>query len=170
MSREGRMLSGDDAEPLVVTASLTTGAARVTRGMPDSVRLVDEILAMDHVDWETTLAVGAVEYYSTRNGPYPNHQLRISVRPASRVAALNYMDHDDPDMPNAISFNPNPISLPVNLVFNGTTGAVFPQSAAITVTDARAALREWLTTRRRPICIQWRPYGWPQTSRVGGHP
>ena len=40
---------------LTLTASLTTGVARVTHGMRASVRLIDEILTMDHVDWETTL-------------------------------------------------------------------------------------------------------------------
>lgn len=93
-------------ESMIVTASLTTGVARVTHGIPESLRLVDEILKMDHVKWETTLSVGDAEFHRTKDGPFPNHQLRISVRPSAGLAALNYMDHDDPLMPIANSFNP----------------------------------------------------------------
>jgi hypothetical protein len=35
---------------MIVKASLTTGVARVTHSTPESVRLVDEILTMDHVE------------------------------------------------------------------------------------------------------------------------
>lgn len=143
---------------MIVTASLTTDVARVTRGMPASVLLIDEILTLDHVEWETTLYIGDVEFHSTRHGPYPNHQLRISVRPSAGLAALNYMDHDDPQMPIANSFNPKRPLPDVNLIFNGTTGSVFPRTAAIPLADARQALLEWLETRTRPTCIEWRPY------------
>jgi hypothetical protein len=143
---------------MIVTASLTTGIARVAHGMRESVRLVDEILRMDHVEWETTLFVGDVEFHRTREGPIPNHQLRISVRPSAGFAAINYMDHDDPLMPIGNSFNPKRPLSEVDLIFNGTTGAVFPRAAAIPVADARKALIEWLETRRRPTCIDWRPY------------
>ena len=143
---------------MILTASLTTGIACVTHGMPESVRLVDEILKMDHVEWETTLYVGDVEFHSSKDGPYPNHQLRISVRPSAGLAAINYMDHDDPEMPIANSYNPNRPLPTIDLIFNGTTKAVFPRSAAISIADAREALAEWLETRQRPTCIQWRPY------------
>jgi len=143
---------------MLLTASLTTGVARVTRGLPASTRLIDEILTLDHVDWETTLAVGDVEFRRSKDGPFPNHQLRISVRPSTGFAALNYMDHDDPKMPIANSFNPRRPLSEVDLIFNGTTGAVFPRSAAIPILDARRALVEWLETWKRPTCIEWRPY------------
>ena len=143
---------------MIVTASLTTGVARVTHGMAEAVRLVDEILKTDHVEWETTLSVGDVEFHRTKDGPFPNHQLRISVRPSVGVAALNYMDHDDPQMPIANSFNPKRPLPEVDLVFNGTTGSVFPRTAVIPISDARQALLEWLQTRKRPTCIEWRPY------------
>ena len=143
---------------MLLTASLTTGVARVTRGMLESTRLVDEILKTDHVDWETTLMVGDVEFHRTTAGPFPNHQLRISVRPSAGFAALNYMDHDDERMPIANSFNPKRPLPEVDLIFNGTMGSVFPRSAVISVTDARDALIEWLATRKRPTCIEWRPY------------
>jgi hypothetical protein len=143
---------------MIVTASLTTGVARVTHGEPESVRLIDAILRMDHIDWETTLFVGDVEFHRTKDGPFPNHQLRISVRPSAGLAALNYMDHDDPKMPIANSFNPKRPLPEVDLIFNGTTGAVFPRTAAIPIADARKALIEWLETRKRPTCIDWRPY------------
>jgi len=81
---------------IVVTASLTTGIVRATQSMAESLRLIDEILATDHVDWETTLSIGDEEFHRTKDGPFPNHQLRISVRPSADLAALNYMDHDDP--------------------------------------------------------------------------
>jgi hypothetical protein len=143
---------------VIVTASLTTGIARVTHGITASSQLVDEVLRTDHVEWETTMYVGDVEFHCTKDGPFPNHQLRISVRPSAGYAALNYMDHDDPQIPIANSFNPRR-SLPgVRLIFNGSTGSVFPLSAAIPIADARKALAEWLTTRRRPTCIEWRPY------------
>jgi hypothetical protein len=63
--------------------------------MSASLRLVEEILMTDHVEWETTLSVGDVEFHRTKDGPFPNHQFRISVRPSAGFAALNYMDHDD---------------------------------------------------------------------------
>jgi hypothetical protein len=78
----------EQGERLTVTASLTTGVGRVTHGMREAVSLIEEILTTDHVDWETTLSVGDVEFHSTKQGPYPNHQLRISVRPSAGVAAL----------------------------------------------------------------------------------
>lgn len=143
---------------MLLTASLTTGVARVTSGMPESTELVDEILRSDHVDWETTLIVGDVEFHRSKDGPYPDHQLRISVRPSAGFAALNYMDNNDPVMPIANSFNPKRPLPDVNLIFNGTTGAIFPRTAAIPIEDARAALIEWLETRKRPTCIEWRPY------------
>jgi hypothetical protein len=68
------------------------------------------------------------------------------------------MDHDDPEMPIANSFNPKRPLADVNLVFNGSTGSVFPRTAAIPVGDARRALIEWLETWKRPKCIEWRPY------------
>jgi hypothetical protein len=144
---------------MIVTASLTTDVARVTRGMSASVRLVDELLRMDHVEWESTLYVGDVEFHQTKDaGPFPNHQLRISVRPSAGLAALNYMDHDDPRMPIANSYNPKRPLPDVDLIFNGTTGTVFPRTALIPIADARNALIEWLKTRKRPTCIQWRSY------------
>src|SRR2546430_2677803 len=114
---------------MILTASLTTGVARVTRGMTDSVRLVDEILTLDHVGWETTLYVGDVEFHRTKQGPFPNHQLRISVRPSAGLAALNYMDNADPDLTIANSYNPQRPLPSIDLIFNGATGAVFPRTA-----------------------------------------
>lgn len=145
-------------EHMLLTASLTTGVARVTSGMLESTKLVDEILRSDHVDWETTLIVGDSEFHRSKDGPYPDHQLRISVRPSVGFAALNYMDNNDPVMPIANSFNPKRPLPEVSLIFNGTTGAIFPRTAAISIEDARAALIEWLGTRKRPTCIEWRPY------------
>ncbi|MFI5592938.1 Imm1 family immunity protein [Amycolatopsis sp. NPDC051758] len=127
-------------------------------GMLDSTRLIDEILRTDHVDWETTLIVGDVEFHRSKDGPFPDHQFRISVRPSTGFAALNYMDNNDPKMHIANSFNPKRPLPDVNLIFNGTTGAVFPRTAAILIPAAREALNEWLTTRKRPTCIEWRPY------------
>jgi immunity protein Imm1 of predicted polymorphic toxin system len=144
---------------MIVTASLTTDVARVTRGMSASVRLIDEILTLDHVEWETTLYVGDVEFHQTKDeGPFPNHQLRISVRPSAGLAALNYMDHDDPEMSIANSYNPKRPLPDVDLIFNGSTRAVFPRAALIPIAQARKALIEWLQTRKRPTCIEWRPY------------
>ncbi|TCO64994.1 Imm1 family immunity protein [Actinocrispum wychmicini] len=143
---------------MILTASLSTGVARVTNGMHESVRMIDEILIIEHAEWETTLSVGDTEFRRTKDGPYPNHQLRISVSPSTGLAALNYMDHDDPHMPIANSYNPNRPLPAVDLVFNGSTGAVFPRTAAIPIPAARTALLEWLETRKRPTCIEWRPY------------
>src|SRR5262249_21103877 len=80
----------EQPEGLTLTATLTTGVGRVTHGMQESVSLIDEILTLDHVDWETTLSVGDVEFHSTPHGPYPNHQLRISVRPSAGCGAQLY--------------------------------------------------------------------------------
>jgi len=145
-------------EPLILTASLTTGVARVAHGMSASVRLIDEVLELDHVAWETTLFVGDTEFFRTKEGPFPNHQLRLSVRPTTGLAALNYMDHDDPQMPIANSYNPNRPLPDVDLIFNGAMGAVFPRAAAIPISNARSALNQWLETRKRPTCIEWHPY------------
>jgi hypothetical protein len=148
----------EQLERPILTASLTSGIARVAHGMRASVSLTDEILNMDHIDWETTLYVGDVEFHRTKEGPFPNHQLRISVRPVTGFAAINYMDHDDAQMPIANSYNPTRPLPEVDLVFNGATGSVFPHAAAISITSARHALTEWLETRKRPTCIEWRPY------------
>jgi len=143
---------------VILTASLTTNVARVAHGMHEATVLINEILMTDHMDWETTLFVGDEEFYTTKDGPIPNHQLRISVRPSAGVAALNYMDHDDPQMSVANSFNPRRPLPEVHLIFNGSTGAVFPRTAAIPIADARDALLEWLETWKRPTHIEWRPY------------
>ncbi|WP_158881161.1 Imm1 family immunity protein [Amycolatopsis anabasis] len=143
---------------MIVTAVLTTGSARVTHGMPESVRLIDEILKTDHVHWETILYVGDVEFHSSQDGPIPNHQFRVSVSTTRGFAALNYADHDDPVMPMANSYNPKRPLPEVDLIFSGTTGSVFPRSALISIAQARTALLEWLETRKRPRCIEWRPY------------
>ncbi|MFD8492385.1 Imm1 family immunity protein [Amycolatopsis sp. NPDC059657] len=145
-------------EHMLLTAALTTGVARVTRGMRESTRLVDEILALDHVNFETIMTVGNTEFHSTKDGPFPNHQLRISVRPSTGFAALNYMDNDDAQMPIANSFNPKRPLPEVDLIFNGSTGSVFPRTALISIGNARNAVIEWLETRERPTCIEWRPY------------
>jgi Immunity protein Imm1 len=110
------------------------------------------------VNWETTLSIGDIEFRSTKDGPFPNHQLRISVRPSAGLASINYMDHDDSVMPIANSFNPKRPLPDVDLIFNGSTGAIFPRTAAISISSARDALMEWLETRKRPTNIQWRPY------------
>lgn len=143
---------------MIVTASLTTGIACVAVGSVEALRLMEGVLRTDHRDWETTLYVGDVEFHQSKDGPFPNHQVRISVRPSMRCAALSYIDHDDKLMSVALSFNPKPLGVDPHLVFNGATGAVFPRSAAIPVDDARNALTEWLATRCRPTSIRWAPF------------
>ncbi len=111
---------------MVVTASLTTGIACVAAGVADCLRLIDQILRIDHIGWETSLYVGDSEFYRSRDGPYPNHQVRVSVRPSAGYAALAYIDHDDSLMSVALSFNRQQLGPDVHLVFNGSIGAVFP--------------------------------------------
>jgi hypothetical protein len=145
-------------ERTIVTASLTSGIACVAHGMAESVNLIDDIIRMNHVEWETILLVGTVEFHSSKAGPFPNHQLRVSVRPSAGFAALNYIDHDDPILTIANSFNPKRPLPDVKLIFNGSTGSAFPRSAAIPIVEAREALLEWLETWKRPSCIEWQPY------------
>ncbi|MGW5053221.1 Imm1 family immunity protein [Actinokineospora sp. NPDC004072] len=142
---------------MIVTAVLTTGVGRVVRGKREAVGLIDELLGIDHGSWESILYLGDVEYYTSRSGPVPNQQMRVSASPAKGAAALNYLDHDDPGGPMVISFNPSPEPPEVDLIFNGSTGATFPRSAAIPIAAARTALIEWLDTGTRPECIQWVP-------------
>ena len=143
---------------VVITASLTNGLARVEYGMPAAVALVDEVLKLNHIHWETTLYVGQTEFYRTKAGPLPNHQLRISVRPSAGVAALNYMDHDDPRQPISNSSNTRYHVFDVDLIFNGSTGLVFPRTAVLPIPDVRRALIEWLHTWQRPRCVDWQPF------------
>jgi hypothetical protein len=110
---------------MIVTASLTTGVARVADGMPAAIRLVDLVFRTHHFEWETTMYVGDVEFHRSRDGPYPSHQLRISVQPATGYAALNYIDHDDLHMTIANSFNPQQPPPEVRLIFNGLTDQFF---------------------------------------------
>jgi hypothetical protein len=142
----------------ILTASITTGVARIARGMRECVSLIDEILRLDHTDWETTLLVGDVEFHQTTEGPYPEHQMRVSVQPSAGYAALSYADSNDPKMSIANSYNPRRPLPAIYLIFNGATGSVFPRTAAISIADTRSALGEWLETRRRPTCIEWCPY------------
>ncbi|GAB1515316.1 hypothetical protein JCM33774_73590 [Actinophytocola sp. KF-1] len=143
-------------DEVIVTASLTSDVARVARGMRDAIALVDEVLGLDHATWESTLHVGDIEYYTSNDGPYPNNQMRVSVRPSAGVAALHYADHDDPEVSAAYSYTPNPPRQRVHLIFRGETGRLFPQCAIIPIVNARAALIEWLRTCKRPQCIEWR--------------
>lgn len=143
---------------MIVTTLLTTGVARVSRGLSECLALVDEILRIEHVDWESTLSVGDVEFRSSKEGPFPNNQMRVSASPSAGYAALSYTDHDDPNHPMFNSFNPSRPLPEVFLVFNGATGLIFPRTAAILIADARKALIEWVATRERPTCIEWRPF------------
>jgi len=142
---------------MIVTALLATEIARVAHGMSESVILVDEILSIDHRAFESVLFVGDEEFRTTKDGPFPNHQMRISSSPVRNFAALNYMDNDDA-MPIANSYNPARPVPEFDLIFNGTTGTVFPRTALIGISRAREAVLEWLETRKRPTCIEWRPY------------
>src|ERR1700741_3980936 len=142
---------------VVITASLTTGAMRVTRGFPQGKALIEEILALDHADQETILWIGDGEYHQSKEGPFPNQQMRVSVKPSAKCAALSYTDHANPTASIVNSFNSGPDTPEVLLIFNGDTGDVFPQSAVIPIVDARAALLEWLRTRSLPTSINWRP-------------
>lgn len=142
----------------VVTALLTTHVGRATFSMRDCVALIEEVLTLDHVDLETTLWIGDEEYHTGTDGPYPNSQMRVSVRPSEKCAALSYTDHDHPGMSIVNSHNPTPILSDVLLIFNGDTGSVFPRSAVISISDARNALLEWLRTRSLPTCIEWQPF------------
>ena len=142
---------------MILTASLTNGIARVAHGPQEALQLIDFILRTEHTEWETTLAIGEVEYHTTSQGPFPNHELRISVSPRAGLAALNYMDNDaEESIMN--SFNPAHPLPDVDLIFSGSTGSVFPRTAAIPIKYAREALLEWIETWRRPTCIQWQPY------------
>ncbi|MCK2240189.1 Imm1 family immunity protein [Crossiella sp. S99.1] len=143
---------------MIVTASLTTGVARVARGLTEATLLIEEILETDHVSWESILHVGDTEFRRSKDGPIPNHQFRVSIRPSVGMAALNYMDHDDPHMPIANSFSRKRPLPDVLLIFNGSTGSIFPRTAVVPILDARRALFEWLKTRKRPTCIEWRPF------------
>src|SRR3954447_3661739 len=143
---------------MIVTASLTTGVARVAHGMAAALLLVDYVFQTEHSEWETTMYIGDAEFHRTSDGPFPSHQLRITARPSTGFAALNYIDHDDPHMTIANSFNPQQPPPDVRLIFNGTTGSVFPRSAAIPIAHARAAVAEWLRTRKRPTCIAWQSF------------
>lgn len=141
----------------VVTATLTTGSARVSRGMGESMELVDEIMRLEHEHWESILLIGDVEYHQGgTKGPFPDHQMIVSVRPSKGYAALNYTDNSDFDMPVACSYGSAAPLSSAFLILNGATGAVFPRRAAIPTRDARNALHEWLQTQRRPGCIEWR--------------
>lgn len=144
---------------MIVTAVLASGVSRVVSGGKSAVALIDEIMQLDHSHWESILNVGDVAFYqSDSDGPFPNHQFRVSVSPQAGYGACHYTDHDDLDMPWAISWNSRRPWPRVNLVFNGTTGAVFPRAAAIPIADVRNALVEWVHSRARPTCIEWRPY------------
>lgn len=148
----------EQPERLVVTAALTTGVGCVAHGMQEAASLVGKVLTMDHREWETILLIGDVEYHQTTEGPYPDQQMRVSVRPSAGYAALNHTNNSDANLAIANSFNPTLPPPNFYLIFNGETGAVFPRTAAIPIPEARNALREWLRTRRRPTCIAWRPY------------
>jgi hypothetical protein len=153
------MDSQDEPFPdLIVTATLTSGVSCVVHGLRGAENLVEEILVMEHGEWETILLAGDAEYFQSSAGPYPDAQMRVSVRPSLGVAALNYSDNSDPVMALANSYNPKPHFPEIYLIFSGSTGAVFPYSAAISIADARYALQEWLVIRKRPTCIEWRPY------------
>ncbi|CCH29910.1 Imm1 family immunity protein [Actinosynnema sp. NPDC047251] len=144
---------------MIVTALLANGTACVASGKSECVLLIDRILGANETQWESTLSIGDVEYRKDRDGgPFPNHQLRISVDSAAGFAAINYLDNDDLKMPVANSYNPKRPPPDLSLIFNGTTGALFPRSAAILISDARRALIEWIETRQRPKCIEWMPY------------
>ncbi|WP_103338227.1 Imm1 family immunity protein [Amycolatopsis sp. CA-126428] len=144
---------------MILTGLISDGTARIAEGRTNCSELIGYVLSLEHEDWESTLNIGDIAFYqSPKDGPFPDHQFRISARPSLGLAALSYTDNSDPDMVIADSMNPNPVTPGVRLIFNGTTGAVFPVTAAIPIGDARRALFEWLDTRTRPTCIQWTPH------------
>ncbi|WP_051385978.1 Imm1 family immunity protein [Actinokineospora inagensis] len=142
---------------LTLTVSLTTGIARVAYGIRASVQLIEEVLRLDHDEWESILLLGDRQFYQSKNGPFPDQQLRVTVRPSLGYAALNHSDTNC-DPPIANSYNPRLRAPDLALIFNGSTRTVFPRTAAIPIVDARQALGEWLLTRSRPTCIEWQPF------------
>lgn len=149
---------GNHLVHMVVTASLTTSVVRVTRGIVECTALVAEIMTLEHIDLETIMWIGDAEFHSSKEGPYPNSQMRVSVRPTLQCAALSYTDHDDPTMSIVNSFNPEASLIEAHLIFNGDMGSVFPQSSVISIAGAQNALLEWIQTRSLPTCIEWRPF------------
>lgn len=147
------------ATHVVLTALLTTGVVRVMHGMTQCAALIEEILTLDHVDQETNLWIGDMEYHRSKDGPFPNHLMRVSARPSVQCAALSYTDHDDPTASLVTSFHSGQDLPEVYLIFNGETGDVFARSAVIPLVDARNALLEWIRTRSLPTNINWRPFG-----------
>lgn len=144
---------------MIVTAVLTTGIGQIAAGMDDAVELVDRILAIEHLHQESILAIGDAAYLTTKQGPYPNCLVRVSVSPRHGYAALIYIDHGDTKMSAARSYNPHTPSPDVDLICNEINGSVFPRSSLISIESARMALIEWLETRERPTCIKWTPVG-----------
>lgn len=145
-------------EPVVLTALLTTNVARAAHGASACVALIEEVLTLNHTDLETTMWLGDEEYHTTPQGPFPDSQMRVSVRPSAGYAALSYTNHDEPGTSIVNSYNPSSQPTGTYLIFNGDTGSVFPQSALIPIPVAREALLEWLETRSRPTCIEWQPF------------
>ncbi|GAA2999619.1 Imm1 family immunity protein [Actinokineospora diospyrosa] len=141
----------------ILTASLTTGVARVAHGIEASTELIAEVLRLDHNEWETILLLGDQQFHQTKNGPFPDQQLRVTVRPTLGYAALNHSDTNS-DPPIANSYNPRLSTPDLVLIFNGSTRTVFPRTAAIPIADAQLALDQWLLTQRRPTCINWQPF------------
>jgi hypothetical protein len=77
-SRNPRPLNVTPATPRlwclkVAQRSVLTTVARVSQGTAASVQLVDDIFSTDHIEWETTLNVGDVEFHCTKDGPFPDH-------------------------------------------------------------------------------------------------
>lgn len=151
-------LSNDRSERVVVTALLTTNVGRVAHGIEACSALVEDVLTLDHIDQETILWIGSKEFHSTKDGPYPNRQMRVSARPSAQCAALSYTDHDNPNVSIVNSYNRAAVLPAVDLIFNGDMGSVFPRSALIPIAAARNALLEWVRTRSLPTCIEWQPF------------
>ena len=73
-------------ERMIVTASLTSGIACVARGMTESVNLIDEIIRMDHVEWETILLSGPSSFTAVRldRSPIISSESAFARQQASR--------------------------------------------------------------------------------------
>ncbi|MPZ84707.1 MAG: hypothetical protein GEV28_31720 [Actinophytocola sp.] len=123
--------------------------------------LVEEILTPPPADcpqWVLGLRTVAV---GTSADPSEGKTLfLVSVGPG--VAAAYYRDMPDGAAHGWVTHNPHPLVDAPELAFSSQGWNTFPSKAVLHTDEVRPAISEFLTTGRRPECIEWQQSEWIQ--------
>ncbi len=121
--------------------------------------LLHVVVAEPHRGWAARIVVlpeGEVPLATP--APGWGNRLRVVTDLNTAWGALNFLHPaaESPRWQGWDTFNPEPSMQAPALPF-GSSGLLFPTSAALSLSVVRAAVQEYCDTAMRPTCVQWQP-------------